>query len=298
MATALQPRGYRLSGRRRHALIGLAFVLPSFVCFLVFRFGPAIAGGFLSFGSYSLGNGFTWKGLANFDRMVHDPVFWTALRVTAEYTLLAVPTTLVVALCGALLTRRAFRGVGFFRSAFFLPVITSLVLAGVIFRWIFSDGGPWSSAFGWLGLGSDSWLASDVLVLPAVAVVGVWSRFGYGVLILLARLQDLPRELDEAALTDGASGWQRLRWITLPQLRSTLFFLAIIETVTSFQAFDAIYVMTGGGPVRSSYTLVFDIYDQGFKYFNTGYASAIAVALFVMTLVVAMIQRVVYGKES
>jgi multiple sugar transport system permease protein len=163
---------------------------------------------------------------------------------------------------------------------------------------VFSTGGPVSTISSWLGGSGQSWLSSTVLVIPALVLVGVWSRFGYGMLILLAGLQDVPRELEEAALTDGAGAWARFRYIVLPHLKPSLFFLAVIETTASFQVFDLIFVMTQGGPARGSYTLVYMLYDQGFKYVDYGYASAIGVALFVMTLVVAVIQRRFLGKEE
>ena len=135
-------------------------------------------------------------------------------------------------------------------------------------------------------------------MLPALALVGIWSRCGYGMLILLARLQELPAELEEAALVDGAGPWQRFRHIVAPQLRPAFFFLAVIETTVSFQVFDAVYMMTGGGPANASSSLVFQLYDTGFKYFDFGYASAIGCALFVLTVVVALIQRIFLGKEK
>lgn len=282
----------------REAGTALLFILPCLALFVVFRFGPAIAGVVLGFTDYTIGGDTGWVGLENFRRLVDDPTFWSAVRVTVVFTLLAVPLSMLASLAMALLTRRAFRGAKIFRSIFFLPVVTSLVLAGVVFTWVFSDGGPWSSLMGGLGLPSGSWLADSVLVIPALVFVSVWSRFGYGMLILLARLQEIPAELEEAALTDGASAWQRFRYVTLPQLRPALFFVAIIETTFSFQVFDTVYVMTGGGPVRASYTLVYQLYDQGFRYFDLGYASAIGVALFVMTVVVALIQRLTLGREK
>ncbi|WP_166845373.1 carbohydrate ABC transporter permease [Isoptericola sp. BMS4] len=283
---------------RREARIGLLFALPAFLLFLTFRFGPAIAGVGLSFFDYTIGAGAEWTGLDNFRRLVVDPVFWSALRVTIVLSILIVPVQLAISTLMALLVRRAFRGSRFFRSVFFLPVVTSLVLAATIFTWVFSTGGPWSTLMGLLGLPTGSWLGSTVLVLPALALVAIWSRFGYGMLILLARMQDLPRELEEAAAIDGANGWQRFRHIIVPQLRPTLFFLAVIETTASFQIFDLVYMMTGGGPARASYNLVYEIYNQGFKYFDLGYASALGVVLFVLTLVVALVQRSVIGKEK
>ncbi len=279
---------------RREARIALLFVLPAFLLFLAFRFGPAIAGVGLSFFDYDISGTLDFEGLDNFVRLVQDPVFWRSLLVTVLFSLLAVPLTLAISIALALAVRRTFRGSRFFRSVFFLPVITSLVLAGAIFKWIFSTDGPWSQLMEPLGLGG-SWLNSPVLVIPALVIVSVWSRFGYGMLIALAALQDVPRELEEAALMDGAGAWARFRFIVFPHLRPTLLFLAVIETTASFQVFDLIYVMTQGGPARGSYTLVYMLYDQGFKYFDYGYAAAIGVVLFIMTLAVALIQRRLIG---
>ena len=290
--------GGRSVRARWDARTGLLFALPTFLLFLAFRFGPAIAGVGLSFFDYDISGTLEWEGLANFERMVGDPVFWQALRVTVLYTLLAVPLSLGLSLVMALAVRRRFRGVGFFRSVFFLPVITSLVLAGTVFVWVFSTDGPVSTVSQWLGGSGQSWLSSSLLVVPALVLVGVWSRFGYGMLILLAGLQEVPRELEEAALTDGAGPVARFRYIVLPHLKPSLFFLAVIETTASFQVFDLIFVMTQGGPARGSYTLVYMLYDQGFKYVDYGYAAAIGVALFAMTLVVAVIQRRFLGRES
>ncbi len=282
---------------RREARVAFLFVLPAFLLFIAFRFGPTIAGVALSFFDYDISGEIAWRGLENFQRMLADPLFWRALGTTLIYTIFAVPISLVLSTAMALGVRRAFRGARFFRSLFFLPVITSLVLAGAIFVWIFSGNGPWSQLMAPLGLGG-SWLGSTVLVIPAIVIVGVWSRFGYGMMIMIAAMQDIPRELEEAALMDGANSWQRFRSIILPYLKPTVFFLAVIETTAAFQVFDVIYVMTQGGPANASYSLVYMLYDQGFKYFDYGYAAAIGVALFVMTLVVALIQRLVIGRQK
>ncbi|AZS89485.1 sugar ABC transporter permease [Streptomyces griseoviridis] len=300
-AVAERPRPDRPLGgslRRKEARIGLLFVLPCLLLFVVFRFGPGVAGLLLAFTDYTPGAVTHLTGLENFRRLWDDPLFWSSLRVTVVYTVLAVPAGVAASLGLALLTRRAFRGSKLFRSVFFLPVVTSLVLASTVFVWIFSTDGPWSAVMGFLGLPSQNWLSDSVLVLPALALVGIWSRCGYGMLILLARMQELPVELEEAALVDGAGPVKRFRYIVAPQLKPAFFFLAVIETTVSFQVFDAVYMMTGGGPANASYSLVFQLYDTGFKYFDFGYASAIGCALFLLTIVVALVQRAVLGKEK
>lgn len=282
---------------RRESRVALMFVLPAFLLFLAFRFAPTFAGVALSLFEYDISGEVAWTGVANFQRLIADPLFWRSLGTTVAYTVCAVPLSLVLSTLMALGVRRAFRGARFFRSIFFLPVITSLVLAGSIFVWIFSANGPWAALMTPLGI-SGSWLGNTALVVPAIVLVGVWSRFGYGMMIMIAALQDVPRELEEAALMDGANAWQRFRWIILPYLRPTIFFLAVIETTFAIQVFDVIYVMTQGGPAHASYSLVYMLYDQGFRYFDYGYAAAIGVALFVMTLIVALIQRLVIGKQK
>lgn len=281
----------------KDALTGLAFVLPCLLLFLIFRFGPAIAGILLSFFDYTIGGGSTWRGLDHYHHLVNDPDFWTSLRVTIVYTVISVPLSMVVAIGMALLTRRAFRGVRFFRAVFFLPSVTSIVLAGVVFGWIFSPTGPWPRVMGWFGLPQD-WLGSTVLVLPAVAVLAVWGRYGFDMLIILARMHDVPREIEEAAVVDGAGVWAKFWHVTLPQLRPALFFVGVLDTINSFQVFDSVYVLTNGGPAHGSYTLVYMLYDQGFTYFNFGYASTVGVALFVLTLVIALIQRLIFGRSD
>jgi len=284
--------------RRRESLIGFGFVLPMLVLFLLFRFTPFAGGLGLAFANMDLGGGLSWVGADNFEYLLGDPLFWKALTVTVVYTVIAVPLVIAVSIGLALLVRRAFVGVRFFRSVFFLPVITSLVLAGVIFIWIFNDDGPIPALLDLLGMPTGSWLTSPTLALPAVAIVAAWGRFGFDMLVVLARLNEIPRELEEAALVDGAGAWQRFRHLTLPQLRSVMFFLVVIETISSFQVFDAVYIMTAGGPVNSTYTLGYMLYDQAFKFFNFGYSAAVSMVLFVMVLAFTLVQRLAFGKDE
>lgn len=281
---------------RRDACTGLLFVLPALVLFLAFRFGPAVAGVLLSLLRSGPGGSLSWAGGGNFARLVGDPVFWRALSVTLAYVVFSVPVSITLSAALALGVRRGFRGSRFFRSVFFLPFITSLVLTGSVFKWIFSTDGPWSALMTPLGIGG-SWLGNTALALPAVTVVGVWSRFGYGMLVLVAALQNIPQDLEEAALMDGAGAWGRFRHILLPAMRPALFFLAVLETTVAFQVFDVIYVMTGGGPANSTHSLILFLYDQGFRFTDHGYAAAVGVVLFAMTLVVALIQRLVLGRQ-
>ena len=288
----------RVWWRQQGALAGILFVLPMLALFVLFRFLPFLGGFGLAFANIDLGGEITFAGLANFRYMIHDQLFWKALTVTLLYSVIVVPLVIAVSIGLASLVRRGTRSMRIFRSVFFLPVITSLVLAGVVFIWIFGDGGPVPSLMSMFGLHTGSWLTNSALALPAVAIVAAWSRFGFDMLVVLARLNEIPRELEEAALVDGAGPWQRFRYLTLPQLRSVVFFLAVIETITSFQVFDAIYIMTSGGPVNATYTLGYMLYDQAFKFFNFGYSSAVSVVLFVIVLVFTLIQRFAFGRDE
>ncbi|MEU6485907.1 sugar ABC transporter permease [Streptomyces sp. NPDC046887] len=286
------------AARRREALAGLAFVAPMLVLFLVFRIGPTLGAVFLSLTDYRLSGDWTFIGTGNYARLLDDRLFWEAFGVTALYTVLYVPMTVVLALGTAVLLHRTLWLRGFFRGLFFLPYVTSIVLAAVIWKWIYEvEDGLLNSVLGAIGLGPVDFLGSESLVLPSIAAASAWKGFGYSMLILLAGLQSVPREVTEAAVIDGASGWQRFRWVTLPLLRPVLFFVLVIEAIGAFQVFDAMYVMTAGGPVRASYSLVYFLYDSGFKFFDFGYACAVGLVLFLVVLVFSLIQRRLVGRE-
>ena len=282
----------------RAALVAYAFIVPYLAFFLAFRILPALYGMLLSLGHYSLSGRLELVGLDNFIRLAHDDVFWDSLRVTGTYAALAIPLAVVLSMFMAQLCNRTLRGMSVYRSLFFLPVVTSPVLSGIIFIWIFGGDGPINVVLGDLGIELGSWLQSQTLVLPALALVAAWSTFGYNMLILLAGMLAIPSDYYEAAELDGASAWQRFRYMTLPLLKPSLFFVLVLETVKSFQAFDTIYVMTGGGPSRGSYTLTYMIYDQGFGYSEFGYASAVGVVLLAITLVLSLIQRRLIGRSE
>ena len=281
--------------RSEGAKIAYVFIAPYVLFFTIFRIIPTVYGIVLSFGKYSLAGELSFLGLDNYRKLIEDDLFWNSLKVTGIYAAIAMPLTIVISLAMAQLCNRALRGIAFFRALYFLPAVTAPVLSGLVFIWIFSERGPINALLGLFGLGGSSWLQNSALVLPALALVSAWMNFGYNMLILLAGMLAIPEEYYEAASLDGATAWQRFTRITLPQLKPALFFVLVLETVKSFQTFDTIYVMTGGGPVRSSYNLTYMIYDQGFGYINFGYASAVGVVLLVITLIFSLIQRRLVG---
>jgi multiple sugar transport system permease protein len=292
----------QLTGRRgtlRRPWIGLLFVAPMLVLFLVFRFLPAIGALLLSLTDYRLSGKWDFVALDNYTRLLSDSIFHEALLVTVTYTVIFVPLTVLLSLGTAVLLHQVVWKRGFFRGVFFLPYVTSIVLAAVIWKWIYdAQDGLLNAVLGLVNIGPIDFLSQSGTVLPSIAVTSAWKGFGYSMLILLAGLQAVPKSYLEAAMIDGAGTWQRFRYVTLPQLRPVLFFVLVIETIGAFQVFDAMYVMTGGGPVRSSYSLVYFLYDSGFKYFDFGYASAIGLVLFLIVLIVSLVQRRLVGRDD
>lgn len=285
--------------RRHDARAGLLFVAPMLLLFTVFRFGPVVGAAFLSMTDYRLDGAWEFIGAENYSRLIDDDLFWESLGVTALYTAVYVPLTIGLALGTAMLLHRTVWMRSFFRGVYFLPYVTSIVLAAVVWKWIYEvEDGLLNSALGALSFGSVDFLGSESLVLPSIAATSAWKGFGYSMLILLAGLQSIPKAITEAATIDGAGGWQRFRHITLPMLRPVLFFVLVIEAIQAFQVFDQMYVMTAGGPVRSSYSLVYLLYDTGFKYFDFGYASALGLVLFLVVLVFSLIQRRLIGRDD
>ncbi|WP_019632113.1 carbohydrate ABC transporter permease [Actinomadura atramentaria] len=288
------------TGRRsRQARVGLLFVAPMLVLFTLFRLVPTAGAFLLSLTDYKLSGEWSFVGADNYTRLAHEDLFRESLLVTLTYVVVFVPMTVLLSLGTAMLLDRVVWGRGFFRGVFFLPYVTSIVLAAVIWKWIYdAEDGLLNGLLHLVHVGPFDFLGHSGSVLPSIAVTSAWKGFGYSMLILLAGLQSIPRSLDEAAMMDGANAWQRFRHITLPLLRPVLFFVLVIETIQAFQVFDAMYVMTGGGPVRSSYSLVYLLYDTGFKYFDFGYASAIGLTLFAVVLAVSLVQRRFVGRED
>jgi multiple sugar transport system permease protein len=269
------------------------------VLFLLFRFLPVVGAVLLSLTDYRLSGKWTFIAVDNYTRLLSDSLFHQALVTTLTYTVIFVPLTMLLSLGTAVLLHQVVWKRGFFRGVFFLPYVTSIVLAAVIWKWIYdAQDGLLNAVLGLVSLGPVDFLDQSGSVLPSIAVTSAWKGFGYSMLILLAGLQAVPKSYLEAAMIDGAGTWQRFRYITLPQLRPVLFFVLVIETIGAFQVFDAMYVMTGGGPVRSSYSLVYLLYDSGFKYFDFGYASAIGLVLFLIVLIVSLVQRRLVGRDD
>ena len=241
-----------------------------------------------------------YVGLANYRTMLADPRFWNALRNTAIYTAVVVPAQVGVGLGLAVALYRNTLINKFFRAVYFFPVISALATMGIVWKFLLDpEIGIINHLMVSAGLPDIDFLQSTTWALPAVIFVGVWKSAGFSMVIFLAALQDIPQTLIEAATIDGAGTWQRFRRITLPLLRPSMLFAAVIATITSMQLFDQVYVMTGGGPLFHTDTLVTYLYQVGFEDFRSGYAAAISWVLFLLILLLSMLQlRLFRFKEA
>jgi len=274
-----------------------AFLSPSMSAILIFFVGPVVAAlglSFTDFDIYALGNPeyLRFVGLENYLRLVENPRFWKALGNTLYFVVVGGPLSLAVSLGAALLINsRLLRLRGLFRSVFFLPVVTTLVAVAVVWRYLYhpSDG-LLNIALGWIGIAPIDWLGDPDWAMPAIILMAVWKNFGYNMIILVAGLQSIPETLYEAARIDGAGRWQQFVHVTLPMLAPTFLFVAIITMIGYFQLFAEPYVMTQGGPSDATLSIVLFMYEEGFRWWNIGYAAAISFILFLVILVVTILQ--------
>ncbi len=274
------------------------FLLPSLIGTFLFWIFPAIGSLGFSLFSWDMISSPEFSGFKNFLELARDPVFRKALFNTLFYTVVSVPLALAVSLGLALLMNRAIRGITIFRTLYFLPVVSSMVAVAIVWRWMFNkDYGVINSFLSLFGLPAIDWLGSTTWAMPAVILMSIWKEIGYFMVIFLAGLQSLPRDLYEAAELEGASSWQKFWRITFPLLSPTTFFALIIALISAFQVFDQVYVMTEGGPSDATLTVVYYLYKQGFQYFRVGYAATIALVLFLIIMAVTLVQWFVTQKK-
>jgi multiple sugar transport system permease protein len=275
------------------------FLAPALGAIAVFFALPLVAAFVLSLTDFDiyavadLGNA-RFVGLRNYLRLVTDPLFWTVLRNTLVFVVLGVPLTLLAALGGALLVHsKLARLPGLYRTVFFAPVVTTLVAVAVVWRYLYHPRfGLIDHALGLFGLPPIDWLGHPGWAMVAITLLAVWRTFGYGLVIFVVGLEAIPESTYEAADLDGANAWQKLLYITLPQLRPTAFFVAVLVTVQTFQIFAEPYVMTRGGPLHATTTITLLMYEQGFRWWNMGHAAAIAFVLFALILATSGLQMV------
>lgn len=277
--------------RNQRSVVPYVFIAPNLLVFTVFMFYPILYAFYISFHSWSLIEVPEYIGLDNYVQLADDPLFWQALWNTVVYAAGTVPSSIALGLIVALLLNRNLPLRALLRSIFFLPVIISGVVTGLIAVWIFNDSYGFANAIlTTLGVDRIFWLSSPTWAMPTVIITTLWIRVGFNMVVYLAGLQSIPRMYYEAAQVDGASWWQRFRDITWPLLAPTTFFLLVMNVIYSFQAFDLIFVMTGGGPGFSTTLLVVYIFQSAFQTSEMGYASAMGMVLFVLMLVFTIVQ--------
>jgi len=282
----------RLSRTNRNRLIALGFLTPNLLGFLVFTMIPIGVGIGMGFFKWDGANAASFIGLRNFARMFTDSMFQNALRVTFLYTALTVPVTIVLSLFIAVLLTQSIRLTSFFRSIFFFPYIASIVAVAIVWQFLYhADMGPINATLRAIGIANPPrWTSSKDTAIYAVAIMNIWRTVGYYMVLYIAGIVGIPVTYYEAAAVDGANAWHKFRHITLPMLSPTTFFIVIISIINSFQSFTPIYVMTGGGPGTATQVLVFRIYEEAFVLSNFGYASAMAVVLFLIVLLFTIFQ--------
>ena len=285
------------TSERRQASAAWGFLAPALVLIGVFFFVPVLAGfvmSFTDFDIYAIGSPDTirFMGFENYRQVVTDPEFWRALRNTLYFVVVGGPLSVIASLSAALLVNaKLARFKGLFRTIYFLPVVTTMVAVAIVFRYLLHPKyGLVNQALGLLHVGPIDWLGDPHWSMPAIVLLAVWKNFGYNMLIFIAGLQSIPEELYEAAELDGASSRDRFLHVTLPSLAPTFLFVGVMTMIGQFQIFAEPYVMTQGGPAQRTVTVLYLMYEEGFKWWSLGSASAVAFVLFVIMFAITLLQ--------
>lgn len=280
---------------------GVLYILPSFLLIIVFSLIPLIMTGYFGFTDYNVMQSPRWIGLDNFKRLLGDPFFKPAIWNTVIYTAITVPIQTILALVIAFVIADSFQNKfgGFIRSSLFIPVISSMILVGTVWKFMLAtESGIINTIISVVGIDKINWLGEYKLAMISVCIVAIWKNVGYFLVIYYAGIMDIPRSHFEAAKVDGATKWQTLRYIVIPHLRPITYLVVTLGTIWSFQVFDLVYIMTGGGPGTATVTMVMSIYQNGFKHYRMGYASAMSAILFVLVLVVSIAQKRLFNKDE
>jgi len=286
--------GERVSRRkinRKETIAGYLFLAPNMVGFLVFMVFPLVGSLLLSFSHWNLIQSPTFAGLDNYRQLFENPLFWQSLKNTAYFAFVGVPLQIILGLFLAVLLYSNIKGLEFFRTVYFLPVVSSTVAVSLMWQWLFdSHTGLLNHVLGWFGINPVPWLVSPKWAMPSVILVALWKGIGYNMVIFLAALKGVPEHLYESARIDGANRWQQFWNITFPMISPSTFFVTITSIINSFQVFDVTTVLTGGGPANATHTIVMMIYQYAFDFFRMGYASSIAYVLFGIVLIFTLLQ--------
>ena len=282
-------RLFRMTNRQREAMVGYLFLSPWLLGFLIFLVGPMVASIYLSLTEYKIIKAPVWVGLANYERMFSDGLFYHSMKVTVTYAALSVPLGIVAALAVAVLLNQKILASGLFRTIFYLPSVVSGVAVAIVFAWIFNFRfGILNYFLSLLGIPGPNWLGHPRWTLWAFVLMSLWG-IGGNVIIFLAALQGVPVPLYEAAKIDGAGNWRRFWAITLPMISPAILFVLIMGVIGTFQTFTQSYIMTGGGPANATLFYLFYLYKNAFNWFEMGYASAMAWVLFLVIMVCTLL---------
>ena len=262
------------------------FLTPALILLGIFLFYPIVYLLYLSFttGSFTV-SGIEWVGVRNYLRLFTDADFWQVIGNTAYFTIATVIPAIVIPLALAVLLNRSLALRGVLRAAYFIPSITSLVAVGLAFRWLFQTDGPINNVLIDWGLEPIAWLSSTFWAMPVLILLSSWKQLGFNLVVFLAGLQTIPQSYYEAAELDGANGWAKFRYITIPSLNPTIVFAVLTTAIFTLKSFEQVYIITGGGPLNSTNLLVYYIYEQAFSRFEFGYAAAAATILLIIAFV-------------
>lgn len=268
------------------------FLLPALLILGLTVFYPAFQAFYLSFTRYDILTAPEWVGFANFRRLWADTVFWQTFRNTLLYMVCVVPLLVMLPLGLAILVNQKLRGVRWFRAAYYTPVVISMVVAGLAWKWLYAETGLLNQLLRLLGFSANGipWLTSPSWAIFSVMAVTVWKGLGYYMVIYLAGLQAIPQELYEAAAIDGSDGVKQHWDITVPLMKPYIFLVAVISAISATKVFEEVYVMTQGGPRNSSATIVYYLYDRAFKDLDISYACTIGLVMFVLILVLSLLR--------
>jgi len=276
------------------------FLLPALIILGLTVIWPALQAFYLSFTryEYDITQAPEWIGLTNFQRLIADKIFWQTLRNTLIYLLGVVPILVILPLGLAILVNQKLKGISWFRAAYYTPVIISMVVAGLAWKWLYAENGLLNQILKLIGLNEGiPWLTSPKLALFSVMVVTIWKGLGYYMVIYLAGLQSIPNELYEAAAIDGSDGLKKHWDITVPLMKPYLFLVAVISAISATKVFEEVYIMTQGGPRNSSKTVVYYLYDQAFRNLEISYACTIGLVLFLIILGLSIV-RILFNNSS
>ncbi len=262
------------------------FLAPALILLGIFLFYPIVYLLYLSFttGSFTV-SGIEWVGVRNYLRLFTDADFWQVIGNTAYFTVVTLIPTIIIPLGLAVLLNRSLALQGVFRAAYFVPSITSLVAVGLAFRWLFQTDGPINNVLIDWGLEPIAWLSSTFWAMPVLILLSSWKQLGFNLVVFLAGLQTIPQSHYEAAELDGADGWAKFKYITIPGLKPTIVFAVLTTAIFTLKSFEQVYIITGGGPLNSTNLLVYYIYEQAFSRFEFGYAAAAATILLIIAFV-------------